>query len=101
MPFHTDRGPRASFARSFAALLFIGTLAAALFAGAASAKGNANRGGLLLETAVSADNGGVFSAGPGVSVTIPAGALSKNASLTVRAIGAQGELSSTQTAASG
>ena len=101
MPFRTDRSPWASFALPFAALLLIGTLAAALFAGAASAKGNANHGGLLLETAVIADSGGTFSAGPGVSVTIPAGALSKNATLTVRAIGAKGELSSSQTSASG
>jgi hypothetical protein len=56
--------------------------------------------GLVLEAEVSAENGGEFAGGPGVTVSIPAGALSKDATLVVRAIGAKGELSETQTAAS-
>lgn len=96
----TDRGHGASLARPLAALLFIGLLAAGMTAGAAKEGRSNNRGGLLIEADVTADSGGVFSDGAGVSVTIPAGALSKNATLTVRVIGARGELSPTQTAAS-
>lgn len=59
--------------------------------------------GLVLEAEVSAEAGGVFSAGPGMAgltVTLPPGALSKDATLVVRRVGAKGELASTQTAAS-
>jgi hypothetical protein len=60
--------------------------------------------GLVLEAEVSAAEGGEFNSGPGmpgVTVTIPPGALTKDATLVVRAIGARGELSATQNAASG
>ncbi len=73
-------------------------------AGGKGANDNPAGVGLVLEADVSAENGGEFRSGPGmpgVSVTIPAGALSRDSTLTVRAIGAKGELSPTQTAASG
>ena len=59
--------------------------------------------GLVLKADVSAKKGGVFSSGPGmddITVTIPAGALTRNARLIVRAVNAKGRLSPTQSAAS-
>lgn len=85
--------------------------AAALLAAAAQAtdaRGRPDPGagagfGLLFRVPVLAETGGSFSdnaADPAVTVTIPAGALSRDATLQVIRIGAEGELGPQQTAAS-
>ena len=59
--------------------------------------------GLVLQARVSADAGGVFTDNPSapmVTVTIPAGALTKDATLVVAAIGKKGNLADGQIAAS-
>lgn len=66
-------------------------------------KADARRAGLVFQADVSAVTGGVFADDPGtpsITVTIPAGALTKNATLVVRLIGAKGELAAVQSAAS-
>jgi hypothetical protein len=64
---------------------------------------DARRAGLLFQAEVSAAEGGVFTDDPGtpsITVTIPPDALTKNATLVVRLIGAKGELAPGQVAAS-
>jgi mono/diheme cytochrome c family protein len=59
--------------------------------------------GRVIEASVSAATGGEFTDGtspPNVTVTIPAGALTKDATLVVRAVAAKGELAEGQVAAS-
>lgn len=97
--------PRCEGRRIRAAISFTGLAMVLAFSGLV-APGNADaRGaGLVFEADVSAATGGVFTdsaSAPSITVTIPAGALTKDATLVVRLIGAKGELAAGQVAASG
>jgi hypothetical protein len=91
--------------RRIRAVISFTALAMVLALSGLAAPGNAHaRGaGLVFEADVSAATGGVFTdnaGAPSITVTIPAGALTKDAKLVVRMIGAKGELAPGQAAAS-
>lgn len=97
--FPQCEGRRIRAATSFTGLAMVLVLSGLFAPGNADARG----AGLVLEADVSAATGGVFTDNavvPSITVTIPAGALTKDAKLVVRMIGAKGELAPGQAAAS-
>ncbi len=96
---------RDSTGRRFGAVFSLTGLVIVLALSGLVAPGNADarNAGLVFEADVSAEAGGVFPDNPGapsITVTIPPGALTKDATLVVRKIGAKGELVPGQAAAS-